>query len=72
MSMVNAEKSLEYTQISFIWSKYWANIKQLWTLEILKYKQLRGLGLPLVAYKKSVSVILVKHSRKEKSKKSSL
>ena len=40
MSTANAEKSIEYTQISFIWSKYWANIKQLWALEILKYKQL--------------------------------
>ena len=38
MSMANAEKSVEYTQISFIRSKHWANIKQLWALEILKYK----------------------------------
>ena len=45
MSTANAEKSIEYTQISFIWSKYWANIKQLWALEILKYKQLWEQGL---------------------------
>ena len=36
MSMMNAEKSLEYTQKLFIWSKYWATIKQIWALEILK------------------------------------
>ena len=60
MSMANAEKSLEYTKILFFWSKYWANVKQLWALEQ---------GPDPSFFLKSVLVMLVKHSSKEKVKK---
>ena len=69
MSMANAEKSLEYTKILFFWSKYWANVKQLWALEILKYRQLWEQGPDPSFFLKSVLVMLVKHSPKEKVKK---
>ena len=36
MSMVNAEKSLKYTQNLFIWLIYQATVKQLLALKILK------------------------------------
>ena len=47
MSMTNPEKLLEYTKNLFVWSKYWATVKQVWALKILKIQ-----GLTLVAYKK--------------------
>ena len=57
MSMTNAEKPLEYTQNLFIWSKYWATVKQLWALKILKYKQPWGLGPDPSSIKKSIGDI---------------
>ena len=72
MSMMNAEKSLEYTQNFVYWSKYWENVKQLWALEILKYKQLWEQRPDHGCLLKNVLVILLKHSRKEKIKKAFL
>ena len=77
MSMTNAKKSLEYTYNLFVWTKYWATVKQLWALKILKIQSnFVGWGLTLVAYKIKricdISKVIVMNSKNEKIQKNSL
>ena len=57
MSMKNAQKSLEYTQNLFTWSKYWTTVKQRELWKSWNTSNFEDWGLTLVAYKKCIGDI---------------